>query len=51
MFMPNHYEGLDQSTRTMVESMCKGGFLNKSETQAWDFQEELAEKKLTMANH
>jgi len=28
------YEDLDQSTRTMVESMCQGGFLNKSETEA-----------------
>ena len=31
------YEGLDQSTRTMVESMCQGGFLNKSETDASEF--------------
>jgi len=40
------YEGLDQSTRTMDESMCQGGFLNKSETEAWEFMEELAEKTL-----
>ena len=33
------YEGPDQSTRTMVESMCQGGFLNKSETEAWEFLE------------
>ena len=26
--------------------MCHGGFLNKSETEAWDFLEELAEKTL-----
>ena len=28
------YEGLDQSTRTMVDFMCQGGFLNKSEIEA-----------------
>ena len=26
--------------------MCQGGFLNKNETEAWDFLEELAEKTL-----
>jgi len=30
----------------MVESMCQGGFLNKSEIEAWDFLEELAKKTL-----
>jgi len=30
----------------MVESIHQGGFLNKSETEAWDFLEELAEKTL-----
>jgi len=40
------YEGLDQATRTMVESMCQGGVLNKSEIEAWDFLEELAKKTL-----
>jgi len=38
------YEGLDQAPRTTMESMCHGGFLNKSETEAFDFLEELAEK-------
>ena len=28
------YEGLDQYTRTLVESICQGGILNKSETKA-----------------
>ena len=28
------YEGLDQQTRTMVESMCQGDFLSKSTTVA-----------------
>jgi len=30
----------------MVKSMCQGGFLNKSETEEWDFLEKLAEKTL-----
>ena len=30
----------------MVKSMCQGGFSNKSETEAWDFLEELAGKTL-----
>jgi len=30
----------------MVESMCQGGFLNKSETEAWEFLEELSKKTL-----
>ena len=40
------YEGLDQQTRTMVESMCQGGFLSKSTTNAWEFLEDLAEKTM-----
>jgi len=40
------YKDLDQATRRMMESMCQGGFLNKSETKAWNFLEELAEKTL-----
>ena len=30
----------------MVESMCQGGFLKKSETKIWDFWEELVAKTL-----
>ena len=40
------YKGLDQANRTMAESICQGSFLNKCETKAWDFLEELAEKTL-----
>ena len=40
------YEGLDQQTRTMVESMCQGGFLSKNPTAAWEFLEDLAEKTM-----
>jgi len=40
------YKGLDQQTRTMVESMCQGRFLSKSATAAWEFLEDLAEKTM-----
>jgi len=40
------YKGLDQATWTMVESICQGGFLNKSEKEFWDLLEELAKKTL-----
>ena len=40
------YEGLDQQSRTMVESMCQGGFVSKSLTAAWEFLEDLAEKTM-----
>jgi len=30
----------------MVDFMCQGGFLNKSEIEAWDFLKKLAEKTL-----
>jgi len=43
------YEGLDQATKTMVEFMYQGSFLNKSEIEAWDFLEELDEKTLQWA--
>jgi len=40
------YKGLNQQTRTIVESMCQGGFLSKSATGAWEFLEDLAEKTM-----
>ena len=40
------YEGLDQQTRTMLESMCQGGFLSKNPTAAWEFLEDLAKKTI-----
>ena len=40
------YEGLDQQTRTMLESVYQGGFLSKSPTTAWEFLEELAKKTM-----
>ena len=38
------YEGLNYSTKTMVESMCGGEFNNKSVREAWDFLGDVAEK-------
>jgi len=38
------YEGLNVSIRTMVESMCEGGFLCKNTNEAWDFLEDLNDK-------
>jgi len=38
------YEGLDQQTRIIVESICQGGFLSKNATTAWELLEDLAEK-------
>ena len=40
------YEGLDQQTETMIESMCQGGFLSKNPTVAWEFLDDLAEKTM-----
>jgi len=38
------YEGLDQQTRIIVESICQGDFLSKNATTAWELLEDLAEK-------
>ena len=38
------YENLDMRTRTMVESMCGGGFLYKNANKAWNFVEDLSYK-------
>ena len=40
------YEGLDQQTRSMLESICQGGFLFKSVIATWEFLEDLAEKTM-----
>ena len=40
------YEGLDQQTRIMLESMCQGRFLSKSPNTARKFLEDLAEKTM-----
>jgi len=40
------YEGLDQQTTTMVESMCQGDFLFKGPVAVWEFPEDLFEKTM-----
>ena len=38
------YDGLDYSTKTLLESMCQGGFLQKDVNERWDLYESIAEK-------
>ena len=38
------YDGLENSSRTMLESMCQGNFLAEHHDDAWQFLENLAEK-------
>ena len=40
------YEGLNYSTRTMVESMCAGQLSNKNARDAWNFLGDVAEKSM-----
>jgi len=40
------YEGLDGQTRTMLESICQGGFLSKIAIVAYEFLEDLSEKTM-----
>ena len=40
------YKGLDQLTRTMLESIFQGKFLSKNPTGDWKFLEDLAEKTI-----
>ena len=37
---------LDYSTKTLLESMCQGEFLQKDENKGWDLYENLAEKTI-----
>ena len=39
--MPILYDSLDYSTKTLLESMCEGGFLQKDENEGWDLYENL----------
>ena len=41
------YEGLDVSTRTIVEPMCGGESLCKNANEAWDFLEGLSDEALS----
>ena len=38
------YDRLENSSRTMLESMCQGNFLAQHHDDAWQFLENLAEK-------
>ena len=40
------YDGLDYSTKTLLESKCQGGFLQKDENEGQDFYENLAKKTI-----
>jgi len=42
--MPNSLWRLDYSTKTLLEIICQGGFLQKSENEGCDLYENLAEK-------
>ena len=44
--MPNLYNGLDYSSKTLLESMCQRGFLQKDENEGCDLYENLAEKTI-----
>ena len=44
--LPSLYDGLDYSTKTLLESMCQGGFLGKNETEGWALNEDLADKTI-----
>jgi len=39
-------ERLNQQTKTMVKSMCQGGFLSKNPTATWEFLEDLVKKTM-----
>ena len=38
------YDGLENNSRTMLESMCQGNFLAQDHNAAWQFLENLAKK-------
>ena len=40
------YEGLDYQTKTMVESLCNGGFTGKTVDDVWLYLEEIMEHML-----
>ena len=37
------YDGMLPQTKQFIDMMCGGGFFNKTQTQAWDFLEEITE--------
>ena len=40
------YEALDSQTTALLESMCNGRFMDKTDEEAWQFFEELAERTM-----
>ena len=38
--------GLEYQTKTLLESMCQGGFLKKNEHEGWLLYEELADNMI-----
>ena len=40
------YDGLEYQTKTLLESMCQGGFLKKNEDEGWLLYEELADNTI-----
>ena len=44
--LPNLYDSLDSSIKTLLETMCQGGFLQKDENDEGDLFENLAEKTI-----
>ena len=45
------YECIDQQNSIIIESMCQGGFLSNSPSNAWEFLEVLAEKNYAVGDH
>ena len=40
------YDGLEYQMKTLLESMCQGGFLKKNEDKGWLLYEDLADKTI-----
>ena len=40
------YDGLEYQTKTLLESMCQGGFLKNNEYEGWLLYDELADKTI-----
>ena len=40
------YDGLEYQTKTLLESMCQGGFLKRNENEGWLLYEELADNTI-----
>ena len=45
------YDGLEYQMKTLLESMCKGGFLKENEDEEWLLYEDLADKTIPMGTN